>query len=343
MPIHIRLAEFGSDRAALVEMVRANLTPSSNDKRFSWLYQRGPHGAARAWIAFDSANGAVAGVAAAFPRRIWLEGTEGIAWVFGDFCMNPAYRTLGPAIQLQRRCIESLSQEACEFCYDFPSEKMMAIYSRMGIEQRGTLVRWAKPLRIEQRVESALHSRVLAQGAGRLINTVLTRQGWKGTDDVCDLAMHAGRCGEEFSLLDSQLCHKPCIRTLRTAEYLNWRYLDHPENHYEILTARRDGILVGYAIFSEEPNGGGVADLCAVEEQAVIARLLAGVVEILRRRGAASVSLRAGDSHPWNRVFERAGFRRREETPLVLHVLSNRLQRLKQQACWHLMQGERDS
>ena len=111
----------------------------------------------------------------------------------------------------------------------------------------------------------------------------------------------------------------------------------------EILTARRDGILVGYAIFSEEPNGGGVADLCAVEEQAVIARLLAGVVEILRRRGAASVSLRAGDSHPWNRVFERAGFRRREETPLVLHVLSNRLQRLKQQACWHLMQGERDS
>ena len=63
-----------------------------------------------------------------------------------------------------------------------------------------------------------------------------------------------------------------------------------------------------------------VVDLHAVEDEAVIGRLLSGAVERLRSLGAATVNLNAGDGHPWKNLFQRAGFSPRESSPLVLAI-----------------------
>jgi len=74
------------------------------------------------------------------------------------------------------------------------------------------------------------------------------------------------------------------------------------------------------------------------------AQLLTEAVERLRLRGAATVSLNAGEEHPWNELFERAGFRRRESSPLVAYARSgSALTSDAFQKDWYVMQGERDS
>ena len=344
MPIKIRSATLDADRQDLIELFRRHLTPLSDDRRFEWLYRSNPHGPAHVWVACDSARGEIVGAAAAFPRKMYLRGIEKMAWVFGDFCLEEKYRSLGPALQLQRAGLEAGAELPVEFCYDFPSQSMMAIYKRLGVSENGKLVRWAKPLRIERKIEPVVRSRILARGLGAIGNLMLKRPGWGGEKHVCQLVLQEGPCGEEFSELDRQLRGHFGVRTARTAEYLNWRYLAHPTAQHEIMTAQRKGTLIGYAVFTRQGEDANIVDICSIEEPAVIERLLTGVVRHLNQGGVATVSMAAVDLHPWSGVFEAAGFRRREASPVVVwfprgasansHEFRNE---------WHLMQGERDS
>jgi GNAT superfamily N-acetyltransferase len=344
MSVQVRPANLVGERVALIELFRRLLTPESDEKRFEWLYRASPHGTARVWVACESSDGAVIGAAAAFPRRISFRGQERLGWVLGDFCIDERYRSLGPAVQLQRACLDVAAATPGTFCYDFPSKGMMAIYKRLGIGPAGTLVRWAKPLHATRKIESVVRSRSLAKALGVPAEIALAQRGWKGDRTAGTLQLHEGACGEEFDALNARVCQQPGIFSVRTAEHLNWRYLAHPSAKHEVLTARRGGVLIGYAIFTQQGDEARVVDLCSADEPSLIALLLAGVVRQVRPRGVATVSMNAGDSHPWNAVFERAGFKRREASPVVTYAPGEPLLFSSEQlAAWYLMQGERDS
>jgi len=85
-----------------------------------------------------------------------FDGKEKRGWVLGDFCFGERFRSLGPALQLQRACLESLAQEPNAFTYDFPSQSMMAIYKRIGIAQSGSLVRWPSLLKRKAKLKRSL-------------------------------------------------------------------------------------------------------------------------------------------------------------------------------------------
>lgn len=342
MPLQIRRAALDSDRGCLIELIRRHLATGSNERRFGWLYCDGPHGIARAWMVCD--NGVPVGTAAAFPRKMYFDGRERTGFVFGDFCMDQQYRSLGPALQLQRKCLEEIEKEPFEISYDFPSQSMLAVYKRLGIHQTGAVVRWAKLLRTDRLIKSSVRSKLLIRGFNALANAALARWGWRGKKSRCELDIHEGRCGGEFSDLDSQLRYQRGIKTVRSAEYLNWRYLDHPSIRYEILTARRADVLIGYVIFIGETEDANIVDLCSVEEPKVVARLLWGVSDLLRRRGRTTVSLNAGSSHPWNSLFALVGFRKRDQSPLVVcSTKGGHPTGAAHHQNWYLMSGERES
>jgi GNAT superfamily N-acetyltransferase len=339
MSLQIRPADIDIDRARLMSLFRQNLAPEFDDRRFNWLYRNAPAGPARALVASEGIEGAIVGAAAVFPRQMYCDGEMKLGCVLGDFCVDQNYRSLGPAVLLQRACLEEAGR--FEFFYDFPSPTMMAVYKRLRIDQTALLTRWAKPLRIERKVTALTKTKALAKGIGVIANPILARRGRKSGKQTCMLALHQGECGEEFRALDSQLSYQPGLRTVRSPAYLNWRYLQHPQVRYEILVARRSDVLIGYGVFAQDSEDGIIADLCSVEEPGIISQLLAGVVELLRQRGAYTVSLNAGDAHPWNFLFERAGFRRREHSPAVF--CPSHKSGMSKAPLWYLMQGERDS
>ncbi len=130
---------------------------------------------------------------------------------------------------------------------------------------------------------------------------------------------------------------------MRTADYLNWRFLDHPNAAHEILTARRKGALIGYAVYTLDPQDATIVDVSSVEEPAVILRLVAGAVRRLGQLGAMTASMNAGEAHPWIRWFQRAGFRRRESSPMVVSALGGpAVAGLDFRRNWYVMRGERD-
>ena len=344
MPIRVRRSDLlNSDRDLLITMFRRHLAADYAEERFDWLYLQGPHGPAFAWIASDSASGEPIGAAAAFPRKVYCNGQEKLGFVLGDFCMNEDFRSLGPSLQLQRACVAAALQNPFEFFYDFPSIGMMAVYKRLGFVQTATLVRWVRLLRMETKVQPLVRSKTIAKVASIVANAVLAQTGWRGDESSCELELLRGSCVEEFTQFDDHVRTRDGVHTVRSASYLNWRYLHPAAPLHQILTARRQGVLVGYVVYASAGDEGQIVDLNSLDEPSIIARLLAGAVQNLSASGISAVNLYAGDVHPWGIILQRAGFRKRENSPIVAGSrLEGTVSSLGFQNKWYVMSGERD-
>lgn len=343
MSLRIRPADLDVDHGMLIGLICRHLSAKMDENKFQWLYREGAHGPARVWVAEDEASKQVVGSAAAFPRRL-RSGSRTIGgFVLGDFCMEQGYRSLGPSLRLQRACLAALEEPGFEFLYDFPSVSMMAVNQRIGLEQTGKLVRWAKPLRTEQKIRQVMNFGPIARSLSAMVDPLVARRGWRGNMHSCEVQLHEGPCSPEFSEFDEQFAGQPGIRTVRDAQYLNWRYFSSSAPHYEMLTARQSGKLVGYAVSTATAEDASIVDLSAAEDD-VIGRLLFGAVERLRTLGAATVSLNAGDAHPWSELFARAGFAPRGDTPVVVATKPGAaLSKQEFRQNWFVMRGERDS
>src|SRR5579885_1734712 len=109
MTLEVRLADLENDSKPLVALLNSQLSPDIDSARFDWLYRRAPHGKGKVWLAKDLDSGELVGAAAAFPRQIFWKGRMESGCVLGDFCVSTKYRSLGPALQLQRKCMEAIS------------------------------------------------------------------------------------------------------------------------------------------------------------------------------------------------------------------------------------------
>ncbi len=320
MAIVVRSADLDLDRERLIATLFQYLTPLADGRRFEWLYRDNPHGPARAWIAEDTDDGGIVGAAAAFPRRMYLSGKEALSCVLGDFCISARYRSLGPALQLQRACLAEFNTGSLAFGYDFPSASMTAVYSRLGVEPRERVVRLAKPLCAERQIRKLVKSRPLVRGLSAVADSWLAFRDRETQDgSECTIVPQAGACGEQFTALAEQVGTRYGVCVQRSAEYLNWRYRDHPFRRYEMLTARRDGALQGYAVFEQTAEDATLVDLFGLEEPEVLRSLIVHVVALLRERRAATVSAPLLASHPWVKLFTSLGFRSRESCPVVIY------------------------
>ena len=151
MIVKVRPGDIEGDRDTAIRLLRRHVNPAYDRKRFEWLYQAGPAGQGRLWMAEDASTGETVGMAGAFPRRMVTERGPITAWLLGDFCVAETHRALGPALQLQRACLDDLAADGVPFCYDFPSRTMEAIYRRLRIAPSLQFRRLVRPVRISHR------------------------------------------------------------------------------------------------------------------------------------------------------------------------------------------------
>lgn len=345
MANRVRPAEVMGERATLTAFLSTYLSPNADDARYEWLYCKNPGGLARAWVACDAATNVIIGVASAFPRRIHCHGNEVRGYVLGDFCIHPHYRSLGPALALQRSCLEDLSQEGAGFVFDFPSKSMLAIYKRLRIEPQESSIRFAKPLRADRQIQSRILNKaagrtlaVAANVALRLRDAVLGRSGaWTINEEITP-------CDEEFTLAARRWVSRMGMCADRSADYLNWRFLKHPQRRYQFLTARKNGRLCGYLIYHWAGDGATVVDLLGEDNKACKA-LLVETIAIMRRRGVSILSAPFLGSHAGREILEDCGFRPRESSPVILLSLPWTAKHQGRQIpdAWYLTHGDRES
>lgn len=342
MSLKIRPGDIEADRETAIRLLSRYVNPAYDRRRFDWLYRAAPAGQGRLWIAEDGSTGNAVGVAGAFPRRMLVEGRNVTGWLLGDFCVAETYRALGPALQLQRTCLEDLAADGVPFCYDFPSRSMEAVYRRLGIEPSGHFLRMIRPLRIADR---------LRRRGGRLLGSVGRAAdialGWAAraprTAGVT-VSAYPGRCGDEFSTLAQQAGGDHRVHGERSGPYLNWRYLDCPLQVHDVLTATVHGTLAGYLVVAREESVATLVDISSTSEERVWTALVRHALARLWTQGVTDVRVGLTAGHPWVARFSRLGFRPRESSPVFVYVPPRALPASANVPCgpWLLTHGDQD-
>jgi len=345
MGLKIVTADLDIQRGVLIDTLRRLLTPESDGNRFDWLYKNLPFGEAKSWLAVDENTETIVGAASAFPRRFYAENRVCSAWVLGDFCLDTAYRSLGPALKLQRACLSAIKSNDSEFGYDFPSPSMNAVYKRMGMTATGKMLRFAKILRVDRKVRELFASSYAGRVASAVGNSLLKLTSREMISDrSLELSVHREECTGEFSTLADEVADRLGICLVRSAEYLNWRYLGNPLVSCELLTARRHGTLKGYAVWMQKGEDAYVWDLFGEDEPELVESLLGAVIARVTERSVMTLSIWLNERHPWIYNCAEMGFQQRDSIPIVYipglagdSVADFRIKK------WFLMQGDRDS
>lgn len=346
MKILVRQASLNSERHTIIEFLRRYLTPRSDEARFDWLYLKNPHGRAYVWVATQSDQSMPIGMAAAFPRRALIQGRQITGWVLGDFCISDEHRSLGPALQLQRACISGVDSGSADFCYDFPSAGMMAVYRRLRIAETGAMVRFAKPLRVDRKVREFVKAPFASRTISAAGNFMLRMSdGVSSSSREFEYSLQQQHCGEEFTTLAQRVAGQWGMHIERSAAYVNWRFLANPLSRHEMLVARSRGRVVGYVIFIADREDATVIEMFGETDRAVVRGLVTALLKLLRERNIVAVSASLSSSHPWVEMLQEQGFRRRESVPIVVYWAPQFGCQVNgvDETMWWLASGDRDS
>jgi hypothetical protein len=318
MSVYLREADLDHDQCLLTAFAGKYLE-AMDDERFRWLYRDNPCGTARVWLALNDRTQDPVGMAALFPRRCYVGGIEVSGCVLGDFCVSEKYRSLGPALQLQRACMSTVRSGEFAFCYDFPSSAMLGVYKYLDLQPADMSVRMVKFLRVDRKVRQLVQVPSAAGAISKVANLALALGDRKTlSKNGIEYRLDEQSCSAEYHQLAQEIGSSLGDCILRSPVYLNWRYRQHPSQRYEFLAAYRCGKLRAYCVFLTLPDGNvGISDLFGVREEESTDGLLTYLVELLRQRGASEVSISVLAGDPRAGLLKRLGFWSRESVPVI--------------------------
>jgi GNAT superfamily N-acetyltransferase len=211
------------DKAAVISVLQESIDDWQGDRAeayWEWKFERNPRGPARIWVGDD--GGRIAGCYIWNPVRVrWGEATL-LGAQSVDAAVHPDYRGRGLFTDLARTAMEDDDTGELALVYAFPVEAAFRGQVRVGFEPRLTV--------------SSVHRPLLSGAVRRRRFDDLTVDTATSFDSRFDAFSNSGR--------DSELT------VARDAEYLQWRYCEHPTRRYETLVCERAGEICGYCVLS---------------------------------------------------------------------------------------------
>ncbi len=223
--ITVRRAAAADDAEVLALLQTALDWPQGDDACafFAWKHRQSPLGQSRAWVA--EAGGEVVGYRAFLPWRFTSRGAEVDAVRAVDAATHPAWRRHGVFTRLTRQALDELAHEGYEFVFNTPNRLSHAGELKLGWREVGHL-----PISVT--VSGAGSVRRLA-GA----RTAATRDSLPTT--AGEPAVEG--LGEERLVRSMRLRTSVGMTTLRTYEFLRWRYGFAPLNYRVLRGSPADG------------------------------------------------------------------------------------------------------
>lgn len=287
------------------------------------------------------------GALTVFPHDYYVLDAEYPVGVLGDISVLPEYRGKGIAGQLFRFLPQIGALRPLLGCLVLPNEDAARALIRadwVEIQRVGRLLHF---LDVSPRVRGVVRNERLAGILARPLNWAI-RAAWswrpagaggrfRGTV-VADL-------DERFDELWRRVDKRGRIVGLRDRRYLNWRFLLHPAEKYQVFALTESERLCGYIMYRQADGTCYVEDTFCLDDETCSGSLLTQFVRHVRDAGSiATIAARVNQSFlrlPWRR----AGFVRRPDYQgaLVPRQLEESIRKKGGgAAAWHLTGGDKD-
>jgi hypothetical protein len=351
MSYRVRAADPAAAGLSLCNLWSRNLGTicSEPQRRLEWFYLENPAGPGVVHLLeADGETTGPVGCIGIGARTYVCDGRTITVALFGDFVVDRRYRSLGPAIMLQRAA-RSCAQERFPLSLGYPNLKALPTFLRLGFRNLGRLIRYSVPLRHGTYVQRYL-SEPAASVAGVLLDSVAMMRAMPGllaTRVAFELENLAAPDARFDALWRCAQGRFACVAE-RTSSFLHWRFLRKPgpgSCRFWTLTRRGSRAVSAYAVVEAAGRNAHLRDLFGASP-GDIAALLDCLLPALRSSGYVSASF-ACLGPPWlTEVLTKRRFVARDQQTVVIDWGNEPPvppERLLDCSAWFLTQADEDA
>ncbi len=329
MNLGVRRVSLTNDRREMLEILSRNFG-SGKEECFNWRHIENPAGECWSWFMYDKSTLATVAMATVFPRHMRLNGKRIRAGQVGEFAVDVAHRSLGPAVLMQRTTFEPVNSGELAFCYDCPPhDQGMSTFIRLGMHSNCEVHRYALPLRSDKYLGKRLGTSIWTKPLVAAVDLALRMRSRKRSMPGLEISKYDRLFNDEFTRLDEVALVSNTIRSSRSAADLNWRYVQYPKasfclsngtsGKYQVLVARRGGELKAFLVFFVQSDGvATLVDLFGLELHETGLALLETAIEVCRRETVSSFHGFCSQDSELKQLFKSAGLRPRERNSRVV-------------------------
>lgn len=281
-----------------------------------WYYQNNPSKPGSVWLLNLNSEHRAIGTAA-LSYRYFMVGkkmvTLGLA---GNFAVDKNHRSLGPALMLQKALCSHVGR-GVEAVYAFPPTAAAVLpMKRIGYEQVGTLVRYARVLNPINSLALRIRSKAIARVLSPLwtfVMRLMSKETWLRlpTDlRVC----HFTQFDDRFDALWERGRFQFSVLGERSSSFLNWRYRQPGKICYVIGIVDKEDDLKAYLIYSHcDLNSIRIEDIFSSNIDMYFDLILAEFIKYMYVQNVTSISFEFFGSVAIKYRIHSFGFRKRPE------------------------------
>jgi|TARA_B110000438_G_scaffold299650_1_gene350287 hypothetical protein len=205
---------------------------------FDWQYRDSPYGKAVVLLSRDTdSNNVLVGIHSLIPLKLIVDGEIITSSVCCNVQIHPDYRKKHIFSNLLSSVPESALTNNINSFFGIPNDNSFKAFINHGSIEITRLPLLIKPIK-------------LSEYFGSPIKQILKPFDifWKNTDTFPEIKELHGNFDDSFENLARKTSKRVSVTNIRTKEFLNWRYKNHPTQKYKIFTLKLNNELIGYII-----------------------------------------------------------------------------------------------
>jgi len=339
------------DLPAQARLFNTCFRKDKGDDTFAWKYLRNPDGPAISRVACDEA-GAVVGGYSYVPRRFLLDGAPTVLMQASDAMTLPEWQGQGIFTGLDELVCAAAGEAGFPVVWAYSGRLSLKGFLRNGWQHVGDAPLLRHRYRSRRSLRRLGRAGPLAALAAPLLDVVL---GWRDRA-LADRArgtelVRLQRFDARADALFAACAPREGLVGVRSAAWLNWRYVDNPGRRQECLgLLAADGALAGYVVAEFHDGQAHLVDHLAADAASRAALLLAFTVAA-QARGAEEATALLFDHHPSAAPLARLGWERPVRSRPFRDIFPFIVRRCRtdapasafHMASWHLADGDRDA
>ena len=308
---------------------------------YEWLYLKNPLGFARSNLVFEKQSGELVSTKARFPWPVAC-GRQRLTGVFGGDAVTLQRLQRTGLTPLRRGPDKVHPHDPSLIVLSAPNAKSRANGRKQGDEPPlGPLPTSSLILDFQSFLGRRSFPRTFARAAGAVSNHALGHWHRQVLEVDPDLSIvDIGRFEAGIDSVTWQHMKNDSYWCPHEADFLNWRYLDHPGFEYVAIGLERKGDLVAYAVVRLSGDFSHLMEFSA-DEGRTAHMLLRAVIDTARKAGCDVVRFYATTGwHHW-KLFRRAGFYHRPSDSYISAKCESR-DDVSLERNWQLLPGDSD-
>lgn len=309
---------------------------------YDWLYRRNPYGLARVWYVRERSTGRILKTGASLPWPIWRDDRPLLGVLAGDAATVPDWQRRGLSA-IRRTMVRSHPWHGTVVSIAEPNQGSRIVSTKAGDGDMilGRLRGGVAVLRAGPVLERAGLPGWLATGVGAAASPVLRTWQRFGARVRSDLRFEPiDRFTTDLDDVTVRTMHFPLYWCPHNADFLNWRYLDHPTESYAGFALVDDDRPVAYSVLRIGGYDATISEFAASPQHA--STLMAHTLGVARAAGCPRVNFFAPPSWRHWTAFRRAGFLPYTTTHHLLGIDWHDRETSDRLESWQVTPGDRD-